>query len=172
MFYQYPSVFGSGIASPSLPLISPRTLKCLKNKKNSLLYPSEVKIVSDKMSRLTGTRESLELASLIQMVIFKPFTVTNNIFAPSLLWIFELFSKCSSVLFSDMAEQYFQESMTHVKDSEGAGRVKFLSIQDEFCNFLQITGQKEVSEFRSQLSSYSYGMPKTTLSAFNHLLNT
>uniref|UniRef100_A0A8C2M5Z2 Tetratricopeptide repeat domain 23 n=1 Tax=Cricetulus griseus TaxID=10029 RepID=A0A8C2M5Z2_CRIGR len=43
----------------------------------------------------------------------------------------------------DMAEQYFQESMTHVKDSEGAGRVKFLSIQDEFCNFLQITGQKE-----------------------------
>ncbi|XP_037054655.1 tetratricopeptide repeat protein 23 isoform X5 [Peromyscus leucopus] len=43
----------------------------------------------------------------------------------------------------DVAEQYFQESMTHVKDSEGAGRAKFLSIQDEFCNFLQITGQKE-----------------------------
>lgn len=33
--------------------------------------------------------------------------------------------------------------MTHMKDSEGAGRTKFLSIQDEFCNFLQITGQKE-----------------------------
>ncbi|KAL1774420.1 tetratricopeptide repeat protein 23 isoform X2 [Sigmodon hispidus] len=43
----------------------------------------------------------------------------------------------------DVAEQYFQESMTHVKDSEGAGRAKFLSIQDEFCNFLQIIGQKE-----------------------------
>ncbi|KAK7822143.1 hypothetical protein U0070_000707 [Myodes glareolus] len=46
---------------------------------------------------------------------------------------------------SDMAEQYFQESMAHVKDSEGAGRAKFLLIQDDFCNFLQITGQKEVS---------------------------
>ncbi|KAL6063269.1 hypothetical protein STEG23_011724 [Scotinomys teguina] len=45
--------------------------------------------------------------------------------------------------YHDVAEQYFQESMTHVKDSEGAGRAKFLSIQDEFCNFLQITGQKE-----------------------------
>ncbi|XP_008836903.1 tetratricopeptide repeat protein 23 isoform X1 [Nannospalax galili] len=43
----------------------------------------------------------------------------------------------------DAAEQYFQESMAHVKDSEGTGRAKFLSIQDEFCNFLQITGQKE-----------------------------
>ncbi|CAH7336252.1 Ttc23 [Phodopus roborovskii] len=43
----------------------------------------------------------------------------------------------------NVAEQYFQESMTHVKGSEGAGRAKFLSIQDEFCNFLQITGQKE-----------------------------
>ncbi|XP_037054647.1 tetratricopeptide repeat protein 23 isoform X2 [Peromyscus leucopus] len=47
------------------------------------------------------------------------------------------------VLNKHVAEQYFQESMTHVKDSEGAGRAKFLSIQDEFCNFLQITGQKE-----------------------------
>ncbi|XP_051004665.1 tetratricopeptide repeat protein 23 isoform X3 [Acomys russatus] len=43
----------------------------------------------------------------------------------------------------DVAEKYFQESMTHAKDSEGTGRAKFLSIQDEFCNFLQITGQKE-----------------------------
>ncbi|CAO2614259.1 Tetratricopeptide repeat protein 23 [Lemmus lemmus] len=43
----------------------------------------------------------------------------------------------------DVAEQYFQESMAHVKDSEGAGKAKFLLIQDEFCNFLQITGQKE-----------------------------
>lgn len=43
----------------------------------------------------------------------------------------------------DVAEQYFQESMAHLKDSEGMGRTKFLSIQDEFCHFLQMTGQKE-----------------------------
>uniref|UniRef100_A0A8C6A238 Tetratricopeptide repeat domain 23 n=1 Tax=Marmota marmota marmota TaxID=9994 RepID=A0A8C6A238_MARMA len=43
----------------------------------------------------------------------------------------------------DMAEQYFQDSMTHLKDSEGKERAKFLSIQDEFCHFLQIIGQKE-----------------------------
>ncbi|XP_012619992.1 tetratricopeptide repeat protein 23 isoform X4 [Microcebus murinus] len=42
-----------------------------------------------------------------------------------------------------VVEQYFQESMTHLKDSEGQGRAKFLSIQDEFCHFLQMTGQKE-----------------------------
>ncbi|XP_021022589.1 tetratricopeptide repeat protein 23 isoform X2 [Mus caroli] len=43
----------------------------------------------------------------------------------------------------DVAEKYFQESMTSIKDSEGAERAKFLSIQDEFCSFLQTTGQKE-----------------------------
>ncbi|XP_064232322.1 tetratricopeptide repeat protein 23 isoform X3 [Aotus nancymaae] len=43
----------------------------------------------------------------------------------------------------DVAEQYFQESMAHLKDSAGIGRTKFLSIQDEFCHFLQMTGQKE-----------------------------
>ncbi|XP_063496137.1 tetratricopeptide repeat protein 23 isoform X3 [Symphalangus syndactylus] len=43
----------------------------------------------------------------------------------------------------DVAEQYFQESMARLKDSEGMGRTKFLSIQDEFCHFLQMTGQKE-----------------------------
>uniref|UniRef100_H0XLF2 Tetratricopeptide repeat domain 23 n=1 Tax=Otolemur garnettii TaxID=30611 RepID=H0XLF2_OTOGA len=43
----------------------------------------------------------------------------------------------------DVAEQYFQESMAHLKDSEGPGRAKFFSIQDEFCQFLQMTGQKE-----------------------------
>ncbi|XP_005381678.1 PREDICTED: tetratricopeptide repeat protein 23 isoform X2 [Chinchilla lanigera] len=43
----------------------------------------------------------------------------------------------------DVAEKYFQESMAHLKDSEGAGTAKFLAIQDEFCHFLQITGQKE-----------------------------
>lgn len=53
------------------------------------------------------------------------------------------------MLFSDVAEKYFQESMTYIKDSEGAEKAKFLSIQDEFCSFLQTTGQKEVSEFRS-----------------------
>ncbi|XP_031242822.1 tetratricopeptide repeat protein 23 isoform X3 [Mastomys coucha] len=43
----------------------------------------------------------------------------------------------------DVAEKYFQESMTYIKDSEGAERAKLLSIQDEFCSFLQTTGQKE-----------------------------
>uniref|UniRef100_A0A8D2ALL2 Tetratricopeptide repeat domain 23 n=1 Tax=Sciurus vulgaris TaxID=55149 RepID=A0A8D2ALL2_SCIVU len=43
----------------------------------------------------------------------------------------------------DMAEQYFQDSMALLKDSEGTGRAKFLSIQDDFCHFLQITEQKE-----------------------------
>ncbi|XP_010606161.1 tetratricopeptide repeat protein 23 isoform X1 [Fukomys damarensis] len=43
----------------------------------------------------------------------------------------------------DVAEKYFQESMAHLKDSEGAGNIKFLAVQDEFCHFLQITGQKE-----------------------------
>uniref|UniRef100_A0A8C5LI33 Tetratricopeptide repeat domain 23 n=1 Tax=Jaculus jaculus TaxID=51337 RepID=A0A8C5LI33_JACJA len=43
----------------------------------------------------------------------------------------------------DVAEQYFQESLTHVKEYEGSEIAKFLSIQDEFCNFLQSIGQKE-----------------------------
>ncbi|XP_021120422.1 tetratricopeptide repeat protein 23 isoform X4 [Heterocephalus glaber] len=43
----------------------------------------------------------------------------------------------------DVAEKYFQESMAHFKNAEGAGNTKFLAIQDEFCHFLQITGQKE-----------------------------
>jgi hypothetical protein len=52
---------------------------------------------------------------------------------------------------SDVAEQYFQESMAHLKDHEGKRRAKFLLIQDDFCHFLQTTGQKEVSGFRSHL---------------------
>lgn len=75
------------------------------------------------------------------------------------------------MLFSDVAEKYFQESMTYLKDSEGTEKAKFLSIQDEFCSFLQTIGQKEVSEFRSQLSSYSHGTPKTS-SLCQHLLST
>ncbi|XP_019582222.2 tetratricopeptide repeat protein 23 isoform X1 [Rhinolophus sinicus] len=43
----------------------------------------------------------------------------------------------------DVAEQYFQESMAHLKDAEGMGKAKFLSIQDEYCHFLQVTGQEE-----------------------------
>ncbi|XP_007958140.1 tetratricopeptide repeat protein 23 [Orycteropus afer afer] len=43
----------------------------------------------------------------------------------------------------DMAEQYFQESMAHLKDAGGMGRAKFLLIQDEFCRFLKIIGQEE-----------------------------
>ncbi|KAM8780891.1 tetratricopeptide repeat protein 23 isoform 1-T2 [Rhynchonycteris naso] len=43
----------------------------------------------------------------------------------------------------DVAEQYFQESLSHLKDAEGTGKAKFLSIQDEYCRFLQVTGQEE-----------------------------
>uniref|UniRef100_A0A8C0R9R8 Tetratricopeptide repeat domain 23 n=1 Tax=Canis lupus familiaris TaxID=9615 RepID=A0A8C0R9R8_CANLF len=43
----------------------------------------------------------------------------------------------------DVAEQYFQESMANLKDAEGMGKAKFLSIQDDYCHFLQVIGQKE-----------------------------
>ncbi|XP_019493416.1 PREDICTED: tetratricopeptide repeat protein 23 [Hipposideros armiger] len=43
----------------------------------------------------------------------------------------------------DVAEQYFQESMANLKDAEGTGKAKFLSIQDEYCHFLQVTGREE-----------------------------
>ncbi|XP_036087916.1 tetratricopeptide repeat protein 23 isoform X2 [Rousettus aegyptiacus] len=43
----------------------------------------------------------------------------------------------------DVAEQYFQESMAGLKDAEGTGKAKILSIQDEYCHFLQVTGQEE-----------------------------
>ena len=56
-----------------------------------------------------------------------------------------------------MAEQYFQDSMANLKDAEGIGKAKFLSIQDDYCHFLQVTGQKEVSEFGPQLTSYLPG---------------
>uniref|UniRef100_A0A9L0S0Q8 Tetratricopeptide repeat domain 23 n=1 Tax=Equus caballus TaxID=9796 RepID=A0A9L0S0Q8_HORSE len=42
-----------------------------------------------------------------------------------------------------VAEQYFQESMAKLKDAEGMGKAKFLSIQDEYCHFLQVTGREE-----------------------------
>ncbi|XP_048964385.1 tetratricopeptide repeat protein 23 isoform X5 [Canis lupus dingo] len=45
----------------------------------------------------------------------------------------------------DVAEQYFQESMANLKDAEGMGKAKFLSIQDDYCHFLQVIGQKELS---------------------------
>lgn len=51
---------------------------------------------------------------------------------------------CSSL---DVAEQHFQESMANLKDAEGTGKAKFLSIQDDYCHFLQVTGQKEVCVF-------------------------
>lgn len=53
---------------------------------------------------------------------------------------------------SDVAEQYFEESMANLKDAEGMGKAKFLSIQDDYCRFLQVTGQKEVSEFGPELT--------------------
>ncbi|XP_024417520.2 tetratricopeptide repeat protein 23 isoform X1 [Desmodus rotundus] len=43
----------------------------------------------------------------------------------------------------DVAEQYFQKSLDKLKDAEGAGKAKFLSIQDEYCHFLQVSGQEE-----------------------------
>ncbi|XP_014412182.2 tetratricopeptide repeat protein 23 isoform X1 [Camelus ferus] len=43
----------------------------------------------------------------------------------------------------DVAEQYFQESMANLKDAEGMEKAKFLSIQDDYCHFLQVTGQQE-----------------------------
>ncbi|XP_070334272.1 tetratricopeptide repeat protein 23 isoform X3 [Odocoileus virginianus] len=43
----------------------------------------------------------------------------------------------------DVAEQYFQDSMANLKDAEGMEKAKFLSIQDDYCHFLQVTGQDE-----------------------------
>ena len=78
-----------------------------------------------------------------------------------------------------MAEQYFQESMAKLKDAEGMGKAKFLSIQDEYCHFLQVTGREEVSEFGPQLTSYLHGWPSscpkgyfTLQAAIRHLLCT
>lgn len=53
-----------------------------------------------------------------------------------------------------MAKQYFEESLAHLKDAKGMGKAKFLSIQDDYCHFLQVTGQKEVSELGPQLTIY------------------
>lgn len=58
-------------------------------------------------------------------------------------WFSKLALRCFS---SDVAEQYFQESMSSLKDAKGTGKAKLLSIQDEYCHFLQVTGQEEVSE--------------------------
>ncbi|KAM5291497.1 tetratricopeptide repeat protein 23 isoform 2-T2 [Glossophaga mutica] len=43
----------------------------------------------------------------------------------------------------DMAEQHFRKSLDKLKDAEGTGKAKFLSIQDEYCHFLQVSGQEE-----------------------------
>ncbi|XP_014399098.1 PREDICTED: tetratricopeptide repeat protein 23, partial [Myotis brandtii] len=43
----------------------------------------------------------------------------------------------------DVAERYFRESLAHLKDAEGMGKAKFLSVQDEYCHFLQGAGQEE-----------------------------
>ena len=58
-----------------------------------------------------------------------------------------------------MAEQYFQDSMANLKDAEGKETAKFLSIQDDYCHFLQVTGQDEVSEFGPQLTVIYSGNP-------------
>ncbi|XP_070631129.1 tetratricopeptide repeat protein 23 isoform X3 [Bos indicus] len=55
----------------------------------------------------------------------------------------------------DVAEQYFQDSMANLKDAEGKETAKFLSIQDDYCHFLQVTGQDEkaTSIFRESLEA-------------------
>ncbi|XP_072473142.1 tetratricopeptide repeat protein 23 isoform X2 [Notamacropus eugenii] len=42
---------------------------------------------------------------------------------------------------NDVAEQYFQESMTILKKARGTANDKFFAIQDEFCRFLRTTGK-------------------------------
>lgn len=66
-----------------------------------------------------------------------------------MLWCFSL----------DVAEQYFQDSMANLKDAEGMEKARFLSIQDDYCHFLQVTGQDEVSEFGPQLAVIYSGNP-------------
>ncbi|XP_058522568.1 tetratricopeptide repeat protein 23 isoform X2 [Ochotona princeps] len=46
-------------------------------------------------------------------------------------------------VFQEVAEQHFEECMSRLKDCNDSARAKFLSVQDEFCHFLQIIGQKE-----------------------------
>ncbi|XP_059768574.1 tetratricopeptide repeat protein 23 isoform X1 [Balaenoptera ricei] len=53
------------------------------------------------------------------------------------------YSEACSLPVPYVAEQYFQDSMANLKDAEGIGKAKFLSIQDDYCHFLQVTGQKE-----------------------------
>lgn len=65
-------------------------------------------------------------------------------------------SCCYDVFSADVAEQYFQKSLDKLKDAEGAGKAKFLSIQDEYCHFLQVSGQEEVSEFGLQLTIFTW----------------
>uniref|UniRef100_A0A4X2KPH7 Tetratricopeptide repeat domain 23 n=1 Tax=Vombatus ursinus TaxID=29139 RepID=A0A4X2KPH7_VOMUR len=42
---------------------------------------------------------------------------------------------------NDVAEQYFQESMTILKKAGGIANDRFFAIQDEFCRFLRTTGK-------------------------------
>ncbi|KAM6181269.1 tetratricopeptide repeat protein 23 isoform 1-T2 [Erethizon dorsatum] len=66
----------------------------------------------------------------------------------------------------DVAEKYFQESVAHLKDSGGAGRAKFLAIQDEFCHFLQIAGKKETAtlilkeSLEAKVEAFGYFSPE------------
>ncbi|KAM9068705.1 tetratricopeptide repeat protein 23 isoform 2-T9 [Sarcophilus harrisii] len=42
---------------------------------------------------------------------------------------------------NDVAEQYFQESMTILKKARGIANDKYFAVQDEFCHFLRTTGK-------------------------------
>ncbi|XP_056663066.1 tetratricopeptide repeat protein 23 isoform X2 [Monodelphis domestica] len=44
---------------------------------------------------------------------------------------------------NDVAEQYFQMSMTILKEARGITNDKFFAIQDEFCHFLRSTGNQK-----------------------------
>lgn len=56
--------------------------------------------------------------------------------------LMSLFSSAS--LKVDVAEQYFQESMTILKKARGIANDRFFAIQDEFCRFLRTTGKLKV----------------------------
>ncbi|XP_053514869.1 tetratricopeptide repeat protein 23 isoform X3 [Artibeus jamaicensis] len=43
-----------------------------------------------------------------------------------------------------VAEKHFQKSLDKLKGAEGTAKAKFLSIQDEYCHFLQVSGQDEL----------------------------
>lgn len=52
----------------------------------------------------------------------------------------------------DAVGQYFEQSLSAYKNSVGLQDPAFLSVQDDFCRFLLINGQREVKHNRTELS--------------------